>query len=510
MADFSGTHVVLYLRKSRADIEAEQSGAGNTLARHRHTLTELAARMELTIDAVYEEVVSGDTIAARPEMQRLLAEVEAGLWKAVLVMEVERLARGDSIDQGIVARAFRYSGTRIITPSKIYDPCNEFDEEFLEFGLFMSRREYQTIRRRLTAGVQASRREGKYTGSVPPYGYRKQKLTGEKGFTLIPDPQTAPIVQQIFSWFLTDRLSMVEISKRLNTGAIPRPNGGSWYPKTIANLLENPHYAGYTTNSRRPVKAVIRDGAIHKTRPRNTQQLVFYEGRHPALVSREQWQAAQARLQAHTAPPVPRGKGQANAFCGLLYCSVCGSRMQRGQYGKNSLRKPYLFCMRSGCPTVSSSYEAVETLVQAALQNWCLPWDPNDLPNDNPIRARSLAELKRQRDRLALQKTRAMELVETGVYSPNTFQSRIAALDTEQQQIEQKLHILLQMQEKSKEPISPPPVSALYVQLTPHEQNELLKTLIEKIVYQKSERALPGFAGDLTLTIYPRLPYPAE
>lgn len=508
MTEVSGAHVVLYLRKSRADIEAEQSGAGNTLARHRRTLTDLAARMQLTIDAIYEEVVSGDTIAARPEMQRLLSEVEAGLWDAVLVMEVERLARGDSIDQGIVARAFRYSGTKIITPSKIYDPCNEFDEEFLEFGLFMSRREYQTIRRRLTAGVQASRREGKYTGSVPPYGYLKQKLSGEKGFTLVPDPQTAPIVQQIFSWFLTDRLSMVEISKRLNAGAIPRPSGGIWYPKTIANLLGNPHYAGYTTNSRRPVKAVIRDGAIRKTRPRNTQQLVFYEGRHPALVSREQWQAAQKRLQAHAAPPVPRGKGQTNAFCGLLYCSVCGSRMQRGQYGKNSPRKPYLFCMRRGCATVSSSYEAVEALVQAVLQTWPLTWDPTDLPDDNAIRAHSLAGLHQRLDRIGLQQTRAMEFLETGVYSPEIFRTRIAALDVERKQIEQTLDALAHAPTAPQIPV--PSISALYTQLTPSEQNELLKTLIEKIVYQKSERTTPGFAGDLTLTIYPRLPYPVE
>ncbi|MGL5512550.1 MAG: recombinase family protein, partial [Sporomusa sp.] len=125
-------NVLMYLRKSRADLEAELSGAGNTLARHRRTLTDLAARCGYTIGAEYEEVVSGDTIAARPKMRQLLHEVEAGQWDAVLVMEIERLARGDSIDQGIVARSFRLSETKIITPSKIYDPTNEFDEEFLE------------------------------------------------------------------------------------------------------------------------------------------------------------------------------------------------------------------------------------------------------------------------------------------------------------------------------------------------------------------------------------------
>lgn len=68
-------------------------------------------------------------------MQQLLREVESGMWDGVLVVEVERLARGDTIDQGVVARSFQYSNTLIITPLKTYDPNNEYDEEYFEFGL---------------------------------------------------------------------------------------------------------------------------------------------------------------------------------------------------------------------------------------------------------------------------------------------------------------------------------------------------------------------------------------
>ena len=110
------------------------------------------------------------------------------MWDGVLVVEVERLARGDTIDQGVVSRAFQYSDTKIITPTKTYDPDNEFDEEYFEFGLFMSRREYKTIKRRLNAGRIASVKEGKYCGTKPPYGYERIKLHGEKGlrYSLCP------------------------------------------------------------------------------------------------------------------------------------------------------------------------------------------------------------------------------------------------------------------------------------------------------------------------------------
>lgn len=55
-------------------------------------------------------------------MQQLLDEVERGMWEGVLVVEVERLARGDTIDQGIVAQAFKLSHTKIVTPAKDLRP----------------------------------------------------------------------------------------------------------------------------------------------------------------------------------------------------------------------------------------------------------------------------------------------------------------------------------------------------------------------------------------------------
>lgn len=164
-----------YLRKSRADRDAEMKGEEETLARHKRILTELSKKMGKPISRFYSEVVSGETITARPVMQELLSDVESGMWKGVYVVEVERLARGNTKDQGIVADAFKYSNTVIITPSKTYDPNNEFDEEYFEFGLFMSRREYKTINRRLQRGRIASVKEGNYIGGSAPYGYRKVK-----------------------------------------------------------------------------------------------------------------------------------------------------------------------------------------------------------------------------------------------------------------------------------------------------------------------------------------------
>ena len=159
------------LRKSRKDLEAEARGEGESLARHEAELLQLAKRMDLPISQIYREVVSGDTIESRP-MMSVLHEVEDGLWTGVLVMEVERLARGDTIDQGVVSRAFSYSNTLIITPNKVYNPCDEADEESilrLACSCLAANTKRSTAGSLQGAGRTASIREAeKFVGNMPP------------------------------------------------------------------------------------------------------------------------------------------------------------------------------------------------------------------------------------------------------------------------------------------------------------------------------------------------------
>ena len=99
--DITNGEYSLYLRKSRADLEEEERGKGETLARHEKMLKELAKKYGFSIGKIYREIVSGESIEARPVVQQLLRDVESGRWKGVLVVEVERLARGDTMDQGL-------------------------------------------------------------------------------------------------------------------------------------------------------------------------------------------------------------------------------------------------------------------------------------------------------------------------------------------------------------------------------------------------------------------------
>lgn len=244
----------IYLRKSREDREMEKYGDGETLARHESTLLQLAENMHIKIGKIYREVVSGETIEEREEMKKLLDDVENKKWAGVLVMEVERLARGDTADQGVVAIAFKYSSTKIITPSKIYDPNNEYDEEYFEFGLFMARREYKTINRRLQRGRMTSITEGKYVGSIPPFGYERKKLDNAKGFTLVPNKEEADIVKKIFELYSYEDISINSVASKMNELGLKPRKADYWSISSIKDILNNPVYIGKIRwNSRKQV-----------------------------------------------------------------------------------------------------------------------------------------------------------------------------------------------------------------------------------------------------------------
>lgn len=191
--------VAIYLRKSR---DEENESRDVTLARHEKLLLEYCERNNLHVKKIYKEVVSGESIAARLEMQRLLLDISAGKYDGVVCIEIERLSRGNQVDQAEILEVFKKTHTKIYTLNKIYDfsTDNEIDEEFFEFGLFMSRREYKVICRRLARGRSAALLEGYYTGSVLPYGFTKEKKG--KGFVLIPYDPEADIVRLIFDKFI--------------------------------------------------------------------------------------------------------------------------------------------------------------------------------------------------------------------------------------------------------------------------------------------------------------------
>jgi site-specific DNA recombinase len=525
----------IYLRKSRADAEAEARGEGETLARHETTLLNLAKRQKINITQIYREIVSGETISARPVMQQLLREVEQGVWDGVLVMEVERLARGDTIDQGIVAQAFKYADTKIITPVKTYDPNNEFDEEYFEFGLFMSRREYKTINRRLQRGRLASVNEGKYLGNKPPFGYERIKIPNDKGYTLKINKQQAKTVKQIFDWFVNGyphadgtvtQYGVSLIVRQLNETCVPTSTGRDWVPATIYGILTNPVYIGLIRWGSRATVKTVSDGIVKRSRPRAEEnEYTLAKGLHPPIIAKELFEAAQRKLKENRNSPVNIDKFIKNPLSGIIVCSKCDRKMVRRPY--NNGTPDYLICPYTSCDTVSSDLETVENAVLSALRIWLIKfkknWDLIDTTSDIKkaiaMQQESVTSLQKELEKIDFQQSKAFELVEQGIYTTDIFLSRTRILTERKEQIKKQLKSLQENLEKEiklsmqKDDIIPKienVLSSYHLCNTAQEKNILLKSVIDKVIYIKTKRnrwKKYGSDGeDMKLFLYPKLP----
>lgn len=522
---------LIYLRKSRSDLEAEAHGEGETLSRHEHTLLELAKRQHLNVTDIYREVVSGDTIAARPMMQRVLSEVEQGVWSGVLVMEVERLARGDTIDQGIIAQTFKFSGTKIITPIKTYDPDNEFDEEYFEFGLFMSRREYKIINRRLQRGRLASAKEGKWPSGLAPFGYRRVKLKNEKGCSLEPIEEQAAIVRMIFDLYtvgLQDEdgsarpLSLGSIATRLNDMHIPSPSGSQWARITIRGIIKNPTYIGMVRWGSRETKKKVVDGKVVSVRgPADPEKECIFKGIHPPLIPKETFELANDKLARSENTSTHKEKVVRNPLAGLLVCSECGRQMMR-MINPVHPDMPVVRCPRRGCPNCSSYLPIVEERVIQGLSEWMkgyeLEWSSataSSSVSSVGVREKALASAEAELRKLQQQLERTHDFLEQGIYDTDTFLSRSRMLSNKiaaakdsvarcsRELTEEKLR------ETSRRDIIPKVKNLLDVYPlleTAEEKNALLKEVLEKVVYQKLNEKRKKSPDGFTIEIYPRIP----
>lgn len=494
-------------------MEAEARGAGETLAAHEKALTELAEKNGYSVAKIYREIVSGETIDSRPQVQRLLSEVESGAYEGVLVMDADRLARGDSVDQGLVARAFRLSGTKIVTPRKIYDPNSEFDEEYFEFELFMARREYKLINRRIQRGRLASVNEGRYVGSSAPYGYDRVKISGGKGYTLTPNAE-AVTVKYIFEQYLAGSGASL-IAASLDDMGVPTRKGGVWSKATVADILKNPVYIGMIRWSRRKSVKKSVNGRIVTARSVSGDYLLV-SGLHQPIIDEETFTAVQKRLESNRKKPLRSSDVLKNPFAGLFFCKICGARMTR--LGGNSHTKyDALKCPDKKCGCVSSPIRTVEQAVCQALEQWLAGYEVTvgrrqETPSAKYERlVKAIEELSAEDVKLQSQREKIYDFFEQGVYDKQVFSERMSSLEARRTEIGSKISRLRDglkkiSVQKDIVPRTARLFSAYAACSSAEEKNSFLKAVLAKAEYCKTQRnRRNGKNAALVIDIYPKI-----
>lgn len=423
----------IYLRKSRADLEAEKLGEGETLARHKKILTELAARKGLYIGGVYQELVSGDTIEARPEIQRLINDCYSGKYKGILIVEVTRLSRGSQGDAQTIMDCLRYSnmnnGVLVITPTKTYDIAHsQEDEEYMEFELFMSRREYKMIHKRMDRGRKQAVVEGNFMGTYRPYGYDIVKT--KTGRTLVPNEAEAPIVKQIFEWAVKDDLTTFDIAKRLTAMGVPTYNGEKeWSKASIKDYLHNPVYTGRVKwNTRMRIKTMV-NGELKITRPRfQSDQYMLYEGKHKkhALIDDETFKKAQERFHSDRTRSNLKLK---NPLAGLIFCKKCGKAITYQPYEKTRVDRYIHKPNTAGCKVKSAIATDVIAAVTHGLKMYIEDFEMkiNNIPDvDENAIEQKIQTLKQELKKIEKKKAKLFDSWENEDITNNEFVERKA------------------------------------------------------------------------------------
>lgn len=509
----------MYLRKSRADMEAEARGEGETLAKHKKALFKVAKDLNLNIICVYEEIVSGESLVHRPEMIKLLHDVESKKYDSVLCMDMDRLGRGGMKEQGLILETFKEANTKIVTPRKTYDLNNEWDEEYSEFEAFMARKELKIITRRMQRGRVLSVESGNYLGTIAPYGYNIKEL--KDGRTLEINPEQAGAVKMIFELYTHDdptiRIGASNIANKLNAMNYKTATGKQWANWGVLNIIKNPVYCGKVAWKKKEIKKSSDPHKKKDTRTRDKSEWIIAEGKHEGIISEELFQKAQRILNDRYHVPYQTNHKVTNPLAGVIVCGKCGAKMVYRPYTK---QKPHLKCYNNPrCDCKATNFELVEQRLIESLKDWLKVYKDglesqkdknNDVNKILDMNKTMLKKIEREIAETEEQINNLFDLLERKIYDEQTYlkRSNILSKRLDNLQLEyKKVKTELEQKEKeikSKEIIIPKveKIIDLYQKSTdPNIKNSLIKSVLNKAVYTKEKWQV---RDDFKLVLYPK------
>src|SRR5436190_4912980 len=221
-----------------ARVSTEEQREGQTIDSQISELERFAREKDWLIAGTYKDEGWSGGVMERPELDRLRDDAQKGLFDAVLINDVDRLAR-DVAHLGVIKRDLEHKGIRVIfrkLPSETSPTYNlmvnilgsfaEFERELLADRTRRGRRHKVEVRQQ-------------YLGSNTAYGYRYRamdRIAGTAGILTI-SPDEARVVQQMFEWVDQDGLSARRVLNRLNELKIPpQKRAAQWAKSSVLRV----------------------------------------------------------------------------------------------------------------------------------------------------------------------------------------------------------------------------------------------------------------------------------
>lgn len=326
LKNFNVFEIIIYLRLSRSELNETIE---EVLSRHEKILQDFAIQTfgaKIPEENIYREVVSGETLDERIEIKKVFNRLEKEDIKILLVVEPQRISRGDMLDCGRVVQILKYTNTLVTTVTKTYDINNKFDRELFENQLLQGAKYLEYYKEITDRGKMFSILEGKYIASTPPFGYDRKPL--DKGFMLIKHKEEAPTVELIFNLFVNENLTTHEVANYLNKHHLLSRTKSLWNYGMVRSILKNEVYYGSITWGKRPIIKKLINGELNKFRT-SSDDYMLVRGMHEPIISKEVYDLAQEKIKSHRCARNSTSKELQNPLAGLVYCKKCGYSLVR-------------------------------------------------------------------------------------------------------------------------------------------------------------------------------------
>jgi site-specific DNA recombinase len=360
--------VALYVR-----VSSEEQKQGHTIDSQIAELRQFATQREWPVVEVYTDEAWSGAALARPALDRLRDDAHKELFDAVLINDVDRLAR-DVTHLGIIKRDLEQSGVRVIfrkIPSENSPTHNLLVNILGSFAEFEREMIMDRTRRGRRHKVETRQQ---FIGALAPYGYRYIPATpNESTGELLINPEEALIVRRMFDWVATEGLAANEVTLRLTReGARPRKGGKTWQKSSVLRILHGTIYTGtwYYNKHQLSFRRMVVPG-VEPTGKKTSLRVRSREEWIPVklpddlkILSDEQWQRVQEQLNRNRSFSRRNSKHE-YLLSGLVRCGGCQSSYcgnpSHGRFHYRCLKR----CKR--LPQISES--TLDNSVWRALEN---------------------------------------------------------------------------------------------------------------------------------------------
>lgn len=374
----------LYIRLSSADADVKYKAESDSVASQRTLLRQfVAGRREFCGWDVEEFTDDGytGTNGDRPAFERMIEHLKNGDASTVICKDFSRFFRDYTELGDYLERIFPFLGVRFISVNDGYD-SDDYKGTTAGMEVVMKYILYSYYSRDLSQKVKAAvnvrMKRGEFVGSYAPYGYMKDPVNKHH---LVPDPETAPIVRQIFDLAIEGR-NTGEIAKFLNTRGYETPSQYfhrrfpeskkfrksssecCWDTSNVRMILSRLDYTGMLVCQRKNWKGVDHP----RITDRDRSEWIVTPNCHAAIVSDAEFELANEVIKKRKKSEyVPKSY----TLKSLIRCGECGRVMRR----KTNVPHIHFYCDKSKhsvsttCPLGEKFYEdELETVIVQDLR----------------------------------------------------------------------------------------------------------------------------------------------